>query len=287
MVRKIELGTSRAEHVRSTACLGAFAPLMVIVAGMLSPAYVSAQSLSDDWKWRASIYMWMPEITGTVNPGGNNPTDVDVNFRTLLDHLKMAGMANIEVQKGRWGAFMDFIYFDVGETKTTTRDHTIDGVPLPAAITLNTGLDFKAAVSTLAGSYRLLAEPDASFDVFMGVQALRLDTTLTYAFSDDFGPFVGPKRTGSRSASGTTWDGIVGAKGRMAFGDKRVWFIPYYGDAGTGDSHFTWQASAGIGHAFPWGEIVATWRYLDWQEPGNMVPRLTVKGPQLAFAFSW
>ena len=116
---------------------------------------------------------------------------------------------------------------------------------------------------------------------------LWLKAALNYDFSEDVGPFVGPNRIGTRSTSGYTWDAIVGVKGRAGFGANREWFIPYYADIGTGQSQLTWQASAGIGYAFSWGEFVATWRYLDWKEPGDKVPKLTVNGPQLAFAFNW
>ena len=265
--------------------LGAIA--LVVAVAVLSPTYASAQALSDEWQFRGSVYFWMPTFSGSANLPGNNTADFDIKFHTLLDTLKMGGMGNIEAQKGRWGAFTDLIYLDLGGANTTTRDHTIDGVPLPAAISLNTGLDFKGVIWTLAGSYRLQAEPGSSFDVFAGARMLWLKLTLNYEFSQDVGPFVGPNRDGSRSASGTTWDGIVGAKGRMAVGDDRKWFVPYYADIGAGQSHLTYQAQAGLGYAFSWGEVVASWRYLDWKEPGDLVPKLTVNGPQLGVAFNW
>jgi hypothetical protein len=267
--------------------LVATAGLAIVAAAALAPACGAAQELSDEWKFRASIYMWMPEIKSTVNLAGGNTSDVDVKFHSLLDHLKMAGMGNIAAQKGRWGVFTDLIYFDVGSATTTTRDHTIDGVPLPEAISLNTTLDFKATVWTLAGSYRVMAEPYSSFDVFAGAQMLRLDATLNYEFSQDVGPFAGPNREGRRGASGNTWDAVVGVKGRASFGDDRKWFVPYYADVGAGQSQFTWQASTGVGYAFSWGEVIATWRYLDWNQPGDHVSNLTVNGPQVAFAFNW
>jgi hypothetical protein len=270
-------------NFRSLAVASGFAAVAV---GALAPACGAAQELSDEWKFRASIYMWMPEIKSTVNFAGNNTADVDVKFHTLLDHLKMAGMGNLAAQKGRWGVFTDLIYFDVGSAAATTRD-PIDGVPLPEAITLDTTLDFKATIWTLAGSYRVIAEPDSSFDVFAGAQMLRLDATLDYEFSQDVGPFAGPNREGNRGASGNTWDAIVGVKGRVSFGGDRKWFVPYYADVGAGQSQFTWQASTGIGYAFSWGEVVATWRYLDWKEPGDHASKLTVNGPQVAVAFSW
>jgi len=261
--------------------------IALLAAGALAPACASAQELSDEWKFRGSVYFWMPTFSGSATFSGNTTADFDIKFHTLLDKLKMGGMGSIEAQKGRWGAFADVIYLDLGGANTTIRDQTIDGVPLPTAVTVNKGLDFKGVITTLAGSYRLQAEPGSSFDVLAGARMLWLKLALNYEFSEDFGPFVGPNRSGSRSTSGTTWDAIVGAKGRAAFGDERKWFIPYYADIGTGQSQLTYQAQAGIGYAFSWGEVVATWRYLDWKEPGNHVPKLTVNGPQLAVAFSW
>jgi hypothetical protein len=54
-----------------------------------------------------------------------------------------------------------------------------------------------------------------------------------------------------------------------------------------GQSNLTYQASVGIGHTFSWGEAVASWRYLTWKQPRDLVDRLTVNGPQFAVAFRW
>jgi hypothetical protein len=268
--------------------VAAVATFVIIVAGAFSPACASAQELSDEWKFRASIYMWMPTMSGGANLPGGNTADIDVKFHTLFDHLKMAGMGTFEAQKGRWGAFTDVIYMDLGGTKTTTRNGTIDGVPLPVGAALNTGLDIKAWIWTLAGSYRMQAEPGSSLDVFAGARMLWLQPRLNYEFSVDVGPFVGPNRSGSRSVTGQNWDGIVGVKGRTGFGANREWFIPYYLDIGTGQSDLTWQAAAGIGYAFSWGEIVATWRYLDYNQKANeKLNDLTINGPLVGVAFRW
>ena len=83
--------------------------------------------------------MWAPQIKGSATFSGGNTTDFDIKFHTIFDNLKMAGMGSIEAQKGRWGAFTDVIYMNVGATGTRTRDGTIDGVPLPVGVTANTG----------------------------------------------------------------------------------------------------------------------------------------------------
>src|SRR4029077_10252021 len=134
--------------------------------GALSSGNAAAQSLSDEWRFRAFVYLWGSQINGQAKFPGGNTASCDMSFGTILDHLKMAGMGTLEAQKGRWGAFTDVIYMNVGGTSTKTRDGTIDGVPLPVGVTVNTGMAVKSWVWTLAGSYRVQAGPDLEMDVF-------------------------------------------------------------------------------------------------------------------------
>ncbi len=77
-------------------------------------------------------------------------------------------------------------------------------------------------------------------------------------------------------------------KGRLAFGSNREWFIPYYADIGTGDSDLTWQAVAGLGYAFHWGDIIAGWRYLDYQfKSSSKIDNMSLSGPMVGVAFHW
>jgi len=102
------------------------------------------------------------------------------------------------------------------------------------------------------------------------------------------GPFAGPSRIGSRTVTEQNWDAIVGVKGRVGIGASREWFVPYYVDIGTGDSDLTWQGMVGIGYAYPWGEVVATWRYLDYSfKSSAKVDDLKMTGPLLGVAFRW
>jgi hypothetical protein len=275
------------KNPRTIRQLSASTAFVAIVAGALAPAPASAQELSDDLKFRGSIYLWTPTISGTVDLPRNNKADFDLPFHKVWDSLKMGGMANIEAQKGRWGGFADFIFLNLGAAAATSRDRAIDGVPVPATVNLNTSLDLKSVISTFAGSYRVQAEPARSLDVVAGVRYLWMNVELNHSLNVDFGPFTGPTRSGSRKGSATTWDGIVGVKGREAFGDRLEWFIPYYADIGAGGSRHTYQASVGIGHTFSWGEAVASWRYLTWKQPEDVIDKLTVNGPQFAVAFRW
>jgi hypothetical protein len=64
--------------------------------------------------------------------------------------------------------------------------------------------------------------------------------------------------------------------------------VPYYVDVGTGNSNFTWQGIAGVGYAFHWGEVVAAWRYLDYNfKSGKAVEGVNFNGPAVGVAFRW
>ena len=266
----------------------AAAAVALLCAGATASGTASAQSLSDEWRFRAFVYVWGATIKGGATFPGGNTASIDWNFGTILDHLKLAGMGTLEAQKGRFGMFTDVIYMNLGAGKTTTRDGTIDGVPLPVGVTSNLGMDLKSWVWTLAGSYRVQSTAESEMDVFAGARMLTLEPRLSWNFSADVGPFVGPGRAGSRTVKETNWDAIVGAKGRVGFGANREWFIPYYADIGTGDSDLTWQISGGIGYSYPWGDVIATWRYLDYKfKKSSKVDDLNMNGPLLGVAFRW
>ena len=124
--------------------------------------------------------------------------------------------------------------------------------------------------------------------MFAGARLLNVKEKLGWEFSANVGPVVGPGQTGSSESKLDNWDGIVGVKGRLNFGSRREWFVPYYVDVGVGDSDFTWQGSAGIGYAFNWGEVIAAWRYLDYNfKSGQKIESVNLNGPLIGVAFRW
>ena len=97
-----------------------------------------------------------------------------------------------------------------------------------------------------------------------------------------------PSPAEARRSSEDVWDGIIGVRGRYAFGENRAWFIPFYLDVGTGESDVTWQGAAGIGYTFSWGSAVAMWRYLDYQfKSGQAIESMNFSGPMLGATFRW
>ena len=66
-------------------------------------------------------------------------------------------------------------------------------------------------------------------------------------------------------------------KGNVKLTEKL--YIEFYGDVGTGESDLTWQAMAGIGYKFKWFDVVATYRYLDWDfDDNSAIDDLNISG---------
>jgi hypothetical protein len=252
----------------------------------LAPTLAVGQD-ADDWQFAATVYGWLPDIGGhTRFPGDGNSIDIDVG--TILDHLEMTAQGSFEVRKGKWGAYTDLVYLDVGEAASQTRNLEIGGQPLPAAVTAGVDFDLKSVFWTFGGTYRLVDNDHATFDLLLGTRLASSDQTLEWEFSGNFGPIAPPPLSGTRRASVDQWDGIVGARGRLTFGNDDKWVVPYHIDVGAGDSDLTWQAMVGLAYAFGWGDLGVAWRYLDYDMgPDGPIADLNFNGPALGASFRW
>ena len=265
-------------------------PLAAAVVVAASGAAVDAQAQmtpTDELRFRATVYGWFPGLSGTTEfPSGAGGPSIDVDAKDLIDSLKMAFMGSFEVQSGKWGGLVDWIYTDVGSDKSGTRDFSIHGQQLPVGLNANLSLDIKTNILTLAGTYAVIEKPDYSMGLVFGARMLNMDQTLNWTFNGTVP--IGIARSGTSDISMTNWDAIIGVRGRARFGDDRRWFVPYYGDVGGGNSKFTWQAMTGLGYSFKWGDIIAVWRYLDYEfKSGDPVRSLTFNGVAAGVSFNF
>lgn len=244
---------------------------------------------ADAWKWQATIYGYLPDIGGTTTfPQTGAGSDVTLDAETIIDNLKMTFMGSLGAHNGRWGMFTDAIYMDVGNTRSGFRELSIGGVPLPGGASANASYDLKGWVWTLGGEWRVASSPASTLDLVAGARMLDIEQTLGWEVTGDVGSIPLPGRAGESKASLTNWDAIVGVKGRFAFGDRGQWFVPYYADFGAGDSDSTWQAMGGLGYSFAWGDLLAAWRYIDYEmKSGSKIETMTFSGPAIAAVFRW
>ena len=258
---------------------------LFVVAAIVLALFVPGQALAqpqDNSTFRATVYGFVPNITGDTaipTPTGNA---FDISGDTLIDNTDFIVMGMFELQKGRWGAFTDVMYLDLGTAKSTTRDIPLAGAPGPLSVTANANVDIKAWVLTAAANLRAVSRPRLTLDLFGGARRLDADATLDYSFTSPLGP--GPQ--GTTDQTNANWDGIGGVKGRLTFGR---FTIPFYGDAGAGDSDLTVQAMAGVTYTFSHIELGALYRYLDYdmKDDGRLIDTITFSGPMTGITFKW
>jgi hypothetical protein len=244
---------------------------------------------SDTWQFSASLYGWIAGVGGTAYfPVAGTTTNFKVDAKTLLNHLELGGAGTFDVHKGNWGAFTDVMYMDLGGGKSNTRDFTLGNTAIPASTTADLHLGVKSWIWTIAGECRVAANSAWTVDVLAGARYLDLAQTLNWSISGALGPLPPAERTGSSEGGPKIWTGIIGVKGRYAFGADGKWSVPFYLDGGTGDSIYTYQGALGLGYSFQWGEVAAMWRYLGYTPQSNTrIGDVYFSGPLIGATFRW
>lgn len=239
---------------------------------------------SDAWTWRATIYGWFPSINGTSNfkglPGGGE-IDTNVNPQGYLSRLQFAFMGTLEARRGPWSVIGDAIYLNFGNH--ASRIVSISGPGGGIAIPIDTGTttNLEGFVGMLAGGYAVLQQPAARVDLLAGVRYARLKSSLNWELA---GPAGALPQSGSAQVTKDLTDGLVGARGSVDLSSQ--WFVPWYVDAGAGSSRFTWQAMAGVGYRFGWGDVILVYRHLAYDfHSDRIVSDIKFSGPAIAASF--
>ena len=263
------------------------------MSAALLPGGAAAQALvtattPDAWQFQGILYGYFPTIGSTATFPNGATGDISVSANQILDALQFGALGTFEVRKGSWGVFTDLMYLDLGATKSAVRNFAVGGVGLPADVSAHASLDVKSTVWTLAGTYGVIAGRAVNVDVFAGARLNDVKQKLDWNLNGNIALFPLPSRAGTLEVKEHVIDGIVGAKGKAAFGEDLKWFVPYYVDVGTGDSDLTWQIFGGLGHAFKWGDLIAGWRYLDYKFRSDAkINTMTLDGPMIGGAFHW
>jgi hypothetical protein len=271
--------------VAAAAIVGAVVPSTA--SAQVAPTSLPAQG--SDWRYTATIYGYLPSVSGTsAFPADGSGTRLNIDASKVLDKLKVFAMATGGAHNGTWGVFTDVIYLKFQAAESASRDFTIGNVGLPADASAAFDWELKGTAWTLAAEYRVVSAPAVTVDVLGGTRLLNTRQHLRWNIDGSLGPLDPAARTGEITTSQSTWDAIVGVKGRYAFGDDRQWSLPFYLDAGVGESQYTLQAAGGLAYQFGWGEITAMWRYLRYDLKSSSVLRdVRFSGPLIGATFRW
>ncbi len=271
MVRKISMykviKCSERSHRKAIA-----AGAVLMAASAMAGA---SENATNDWQYGFKIYAWLPTISGDMrydfpNTGGEVEVDVD----KILDALHMTFMGSFEVRKGNWAGFTDVLYVDLEGDNTKSV-----GLPDGDSVDLfDADMEIEAWVWTLGGSYTAWQNQGGYLDLLAGARMMSMDTTLKL---EGTGPLQANHKL---TESVELWDGIVGAKGRIKLSEQ--WFLPYYGDIGTGDSDLTWQLSGGVGYSFGWGDVTVEYRHLEYDQADDKpMQEVALSGAMLGAVF--
>ena len=228
------------------------------------------------------------DLQGTRFPTGEQGPDINVDASTLIDNLDFTFQGAIHAKRGAWGLFTDVMYVDEGVSKSGVTDLTLGPGQLPAEVSYNLVYDMKSWLWTLAGSYELFASDTGAADLIVGARMVKLDQKLSWTAQGDIDTIEPPARDGSGEVDFTNWDLIVGVKGYAQLGSSGRWVLPYELDVGAGDSDLTLQALLGVGYVFGWGELLAVYRYMDYNlDDDGLVSDLNFRGPMVGASFAW
>ena len=264
---------------------GARAGVALAALACLAPSLARAET-PDEWRYGATIYVWLPDIGGTTAfPAGSGGSSVEVTASDILNALNFAFMGAFQAQKGRWGLATDVNYLDLSASTKRSRDLTVNGVDM-SAVTAKADLGITGWVWTTVGSYRVVDHPDYTMDVVAGARLLNLSEDLKWSFTGDLGDPPVIDQSGKSDVTDNIWDGVIGVKGRATFGAEKKWFVPYYFDIGTGDSDLTWLGMVGAGYSFEWGDVLGVWRYLDYEMSSkDAIQDAYFSGPAIGVTF--
>lgn len=222
--------------------------------------------LTNDWRFSISPYLWGVGVSGSVTTNDGFVKSANMDFANVLSHLTMGAMVAGEAHYGHWGLGADVIYANLSDNP----NHSHIGSPiknLSVNELLSASISFNNTILTAAGMYTLVASDAFYMDGIVGIRGVWTNTgisaSLNVSGTYDGKPVVDKSVRRNITAGSNIVDGVVGLKGKIKLG-KSAWFVPYYGDIGSGgySSKLTWQAMTGVGRAFDWGSLDLAYRAL-------------------------
>jgi hypothetical protein len=248
-------------------------------AAIPAPALADVDPYDGGWHSSFSPYVWLAgsdmTLRFTRRDGTVAETTVSESPFDVLKQLHFALMGAGDIRKGDWVVVNDLIYASIGDGNTSVRNITFPDGSVQIPVNVHTSDGIKELIVTAGVGYAVLHDGVSSADVFVGVRAAAMNTKLEWNFAGPLGLF--PK-SGKVTNYESLWDGIVGIRGRIGI-EGTPWFIPYYADIGSGESHLTAQMMTGVGYAFSWGDLGLTYRYLYYHpERSGPVERLGMHG---------
>lgn len=201
----------------------------------LAAAFASAPALAADetpagdpqangWQFSITPYVWATGEKGTIQAFAvAPPTDVDLKFSDIFDHLDFAAMAIMQARKGRFVAIADIGYVKVSASK---------GIGIRDPDFIDADLKTSTFTASALAGYRAVDKGETFVDLMAGGRLTTAKTKLSLS---------GPVRSLTGKTSETWIDPVIAARFHAPI--ARDWAIIAYGDIGGFGlaSDLTWQ----------------------------------------------
>ena len=262
-----------------------------ILIGVLLLVAGSARA-QEQWTYSLTPYVWLPSINGKLKyeipPGAGGAPEVDTGPNNYLENLSMVLMLAGEARKGDWAIISDFIYLKFDKQKSNVNSIDFGGSRVNTSADVSTRSALKGYEWMIAGSRSVMKSPRASLDLVGGLRYFHIEASSEWQLAATVnGPGGGQTfpSAGSVSRSSDLWDGIIGVRGRVRWGET-PWYSPYYLDVGGGSSNLTWQGVLGVGYGFKWGDLLLAYRTLYYdQGDDKLLQNFRFSGPTLGATF--
>jgi len=203
------------------------------------------------WKQELAIYGWFPSISATT-PLPDSGESIDAS--DIIENIKMTFMGSYGARYDKWSFIGDVVYLDLGDS--------------PNGDAAYVNYDLKSLLINAGVGYNLIEAESGILDMIGGIRYADIEASVrTEAFLN---------RDISRSKDFT--DFFIGVKGHRNINEN--WYIPYEADIGTGDTDLSWQAFAGVGYRYDWGDVKLGYRHLELEmEDDAFVEDFVLSGP--------
>jgi len=259
---------------------------------LLAFLLVAGAAQAQEWTYSLTPYVWLPNVNGKlkyeVPPGAGGAPEVDTGPNNYLQNLSMVLMLAGEARKGDWAVFTDFIYLKFDKEKSNVNSINFGGNRVTTSADVHTQSGLKGYEWTIGTSRTVLKSPRYTLDLLGGLRYFHIEANSDWQLATTVsGPGGGQTfpSAGSVSRESNLWDGIVGVRGRVRWGDT-PWYSPYYLDVGGGSSNLTWQGIAGVAYGFKWGDLLLAYRKLYYdQGDDKLLQNFSFSGPTLGATF--
>ena len=241
------------------------------LTALASATHARAQQANPQgWQFSVTPYLWLSGVSGTLEtPHPSVPSvNASASFGSILSKLdSIPIMGSAEVRNGPFGVVADIIALSV-KTGIDTRGLLFSGG----------SAKLSAVIGDAVFAYRVLADPQQSVDLGIGVRAFGISTDFTV------GSALLP---GFSRSPGASWaDPILAVRYHIDLGPK--WGLTAYGDIGGGaSSSFTWQVLGTVDYRVTNAIILrAGYRHLNFQYSApRLDANLTLSGPIIGATF--